>query len=697
MKPLCIAYLVIAATTLLGAQSPKPYATPNAPLLGAAWYPEQWPEVQWDHDLQLMQAAHMNVVRVGEFAWSTMEPSEGRYEFDWLDRAIALAAKHHIGVVIGTPTDAPPAWLTTKYPDTLGMNADGRWREHGGRRQFNYASPRYRQLCAGIVTLLARRFGHNPNVIGWQIGNEYTDESFDSATRAQFQEFLRDKYKTLANLNQHWTTAYWSQTYTAWDQIPMQNTGENPGLLLDHKHFVTGTWRSFQSNQINVLRPLISATQFITTNIGGLGWSDNWDHYAITADLDLASWDDYVGQGHLDAPMNAMLNDFARGWKRRNFWVMETEPGSVNWAPINNTLWPGETRALAWQTIGHGADAVLYWQWRDALNGQEQYHGAIVGPDGNPLPIYDEIAQLGHDLTLTRAALAGTSPRAEIAILHDYDSRWAIDFQPHTRLYDQQQVLLDFYTPLQRLVQPSGEAIDIVDPNSAPLSDYKLLVAPSLNVIPQALADKLIAHVQQGGHLLLGPRSGMKDEYNSLNPQRQPGPLVGMLGGRVEQYYALDAPVKMEAGGTADIWAEQLSASSPDTRVDLRYGAGNGWLEGKPAMVSRGVGKGSISYLGTLPADAVMRDLLVRAVKDAHVSLDVDDLPKDVELCVRSTARHRIAILINHSTVPAEAKLHGSYRSLLPSTQLTRDGDLTKVDLPPQGVAVLELSQEATQ
>jgi beta-galactosidase len=315
----------------------QPYATPGAPLLGAAWYPEQWPETQWEHDLQLMQEAHMNVVRVGEFAWSSMEPSEGHYDFGWLDRAIAMAAKHHIAVVIGTPTDAPPAWLTTKYPDTLGMNADGHWREHGGRRQFNYSSPRYRQFCALIDAQLGRRYGHNTDVIGWQIGNEYTDESFDPATRRMFQQFIQDKYKTLDNLNRRWSTAYWSQTYSAWSQIPMENTNGNPGLLFEHKHFVTATWRSFQRNQIDALRPLIDPAQFVTTNIGGLGWSDNWDHYAITADLDLASWDDYVGQGHLDAPKNAMLNDFVRGWKRQNFWVMETEPGSVNWAPINNS------------------------------------------------------------------------------------------------------------------------------------------------------------------------------------------------------------------------------------------------------------------------------------------------------------------------------------------------------------------------
>jgi len=648
-----------------------------------------------------MQDAHMNVVRIGEFAWSSLEPSEGHYELDWMERAITLAAKHHIAVVIGTPTDAPPAWLTAKYPDTLGMNADGRLREHGSRRQFNYASPRYRQMCALIVTQLARRFGHNSNVIGWQIGNEYTDESFDPATRVLFQQFLRDKYKTLANLNKQWSTAYWSQTYTEWSQIPMQNTGGNPGLLLDHKHFVTQTWREFQRNQIDVLRSSILPAQFITTNIGGLAWSDNWDHYAITADLDIASWDDYVGQGHLDVHRNAMLNDFVRGWKRQNFWVMETQPGSVNWAPINNALFPGETRALAWQTIGHGADAVLYWQWRDALNGQEQYHGAIAGPDGKPLPIYAEVAQLGQDLDLAREALAGTTPHAEIAILHDYDSRWAIDFQPHTKEYDQQQVLLRFYAPLQRLIQPSGEAVDIVDPADAPLDSYKLLVAPSLNVISAELAVKLAAYVRQGGHLLLGPRSGMKDRYNSLNPQRQPGPLTEALGGRVEEYYALDAAVALtgsDSTGAATIWAEQLSVSATNTQVNLRYRDPGGWLDGKPAMITHNVDRGSISYLGTLPDEALLFTVLSSALRDAHTDVQGPALPAGVELCTRTIesgdASRRVMILINHNEISREVTLAGNFKSLLPGIALTSarsapDIPAIQISLPPQGVAVL--------
>ena len=552
---------------------------------------------------------------------------------------------------------------------------------------------------------MARRYGHNPNVIGWQIGNEYTDESFDTATRIRFQQFLHHKYQTLANLNEHWTTAYWSQTYSAWSQIPFPTSGSNPGLLLEHKHFVTATWRSFQKNQIDILRPLIASSQFITTNIGGLAWSDNWNHYAITADLDLASWDDYVGQGHLDAPKNAMLNDFVRGWRRQNFWVMETQPGSVNWAPVSNTLAPGETRDLAWQDVGHGADAILYWQWRSALNGQEQYHGAIVGPDGKPNPIYAEIQQLGAEFNEARSALDGTSPHASIALLHTYDSRWAIDFQPHTREYDQQQVLLRFYNPLENIAASIGEAIDIIDPTGAPLDHYKLLVAPSLNVIDDALAAKLTAWVSGGGHLLLGPRSGMKDQFNSLNTQQQPGPLASSLGATVEQYYAIDQKVQLvspieslqlPADSTADIWAESLSHESSSTSVNLEYIDPGGWLDHQPAMVTRSVGLGSISYLGTLPDAPALDTLLRNVANNAGITTSSAPPPHGFELCRRLSkdGRRSVLIVINHADKSGSLALPERYRNLLrPQPDRSLIGTLsrtgTTVTLQAQGVVVL--------
>jgi beta-galactosidase len=685
-SPYFCLFLVLAAFAFI-CPSPVVFAAGRdsaapALLLGSAWYPEQWPESRWDADLQLMEDAHLHVVRVGEFAWSTLEPSQGRYDLNWLERAVRLAEKHHIQVVIGTPTDAPPAWLTSAHPETLRVDATGRRAEHGGRRQFNYANPEYRVFCAAVAEQLARRFGHDPNVIGWQIGNEYTEESFDPGTRSQFDNWLQRKYRSLDALNHDWSTAYWSQTYDRWDEIPLPTQGGNPGLLLDHRRFVSDTWRDFQQVQIDAIRKFADSRQFITTNIGGLGWSDNWDHYEITRPLDLAAWDDYVGEGHLNVARNGAMHDFVRGWKRQNFWVMETQPGSVNWAPINNTLDPGETRAMAWQAVGHGADAMLYWQWRDALNGQEQYHGALVGPDGTPLPIYNEIRGIGSEFERATTALAGTKPVAQVAIVVSYDSRWAIDFQAHNKNYDQLEVLLSYYRPLRDL----GLTVDIVSAD-APLDSYKVVFAPSLNVISKDRSAHLLAYVQQGGHLVLGPRSGMKDEHNSLNVERQPGPLVAPLGGRVDQYYALDSevPVSGTAGtGTASLWAEQLSTRAPDTEVLLRYGKSNGWLDDEPAMISRRVGNGRITYLGAVLDPDLMRKVVASATSDARVSPEFGDVPQNVEVCRRLDANHKVFVLINHGPVEVHLALSSAMRDVLDDGRI-----ISNCDLSPQGIAVL--------
>ncbi|HVU33994.1 MAG TPA: beta-galactosidase [Opitutaceae bacterium] len=617
-------------------------------LLGSSWYPEQWPESRWNADLALMQAAGMHLVRVGEFAWSSLEPQEGHYTLDWLDRAIKAAAAHHIVVVIGTPTDAPPAWLTSKYPETLRVDENGVRMQHGMRRQFSYSSPKYREFCRKIVEQLARRFGHNPDVIGWQIGNEYTEDSYDPESRRLWHEWLKWKYGTLADLNHHWMTAYWSQSYDNWDEIPMGGGRGNPGLLLDYKRFVTDEWRSFQSNQLDVIRRLVDKRQFITTNLGGLGWADRFNRRDIAADLDLASWDTYVGQGHLDPYRIGATHDLVRGWKQKNFWVMEMQPGFVDWAPIANSLDKGETRSMVWQAVGHGADAVAFWQWRAALNGQEQYHGTLVGADGTPVPFYAEARQVGAEFARAGGYLAGTSPESQVAILHDYDSRWAIDFHAQSNRYDQIAVLLGYYQPLRDLTQ----SVDIVDPR-VNLSRYKLVVAPSLNVLPVDVARHLKEYVEKGGHLVLGPRSGMKDEYNALSVERQPGPLVATLGARVEQFYALldDVPVNGAWGhGRATIWAEYLRPEAKDAQVMLRYGPSNGWLDGQPAVVTRKVGAGTITYIGAVLDPALMREIAQDLVRSAGVDSPTLLVPSGVEVCRRVGHGREVFVVINHST-----------------------------------------------
>jgi beta-galactosidase len=651
--------------------------------LGAAWYPEQWPESRWNEDLTLMQAAGINVVRVGEFAWSRLEPAEGQYHFGWLARAIHMARQHHIKVVIGTPTDAPPVWLTSRYPQVLRLERNGRRAQHGNRRQFSYSSPLYRTFCRRIVTRLAQRFGHDPDVIGWQIDNEYTNESYDAATRAEFQQWLRGRYGTLAALNRRWTTAYWSQTYSAWSQIPLNPRPGNPGWMLAHRHFVTDTWRSYQWNQIAALRPYIAPRQFITSNFGGLGWSDNWDHYTLAHDLDLASWDDYVGQGHLDAYRNGAMSDFVRGFKREDYWVMEAQPGFVDWAPVSNSLDKGEVRAMSWQSVGHGADAVLFWQWRSALNGQEQYHGTLIGPDGRPVPLYREVARIGREFHRVSAAVAGTTPRSQVALVTSYDSRWAIDFQRQSADYRQLQVLLDYYRPLEDLTH----SVDIVNAR-APLSRYKVVIAPGLNVISRSLGRHLAAYVRAGGHLILGPRSGMKDRYDRLNVERQPGPLVKVLGGRVQQFYALAAPVAVSGpagAGTASIWAEALQPLSRRTRVLLRYAPNSAWLSRQPAELQSRYGRGQITYLGALFGPKLTRTLLRSALAAAGVRPAAVKLPPQVELMHRYGNGREISILINHGAATRTVTLLGPMSDLLhPGAEVRR------VVLRSQGVAVLQ-------
>src|ERR1700744_1539083 len=492
MKKLALAlfaFTCAVSALAVSAQEPLPSAPNKVPLeLGAAWYPEQWPESRWDADLTLMEQAHIHFGRIGEFAWSTMEPHEGFYQLDWLDHAIRAAAKHHLAIGLRPPTPPPPPRLNKKYPEPLRTMPDGRKDQHGARQQFDWSNPKYRELCRIIATKLAERFGHDPNVIGWQIDNEYARESVGPNTRTLFENWLRTKYKTLDNLNTRWTTAYWSQTYSSWDQIniPESNRNENPGLDLAWREFVSDTWRSYQRNQIDAIRAHADKRQFITSNM--MGWFDAYDHYTVAQDLDFASWDDYVGTGHLDAVRNGATHDLTRGFLRKNFWVMETQPGFVNWQTDNNALDKGEVRAMAWNAIGHGAEAVEYWQWGSALNGQEQYHGTLVGADGTPVPLYAEVQQIGVNFDKAGPALAGTTVQSQVAIVQDYPSRWEINWQRHNKAFDPVQAFLSFYTPLHDAVH----SIDVIA-DTAPLDHYKLVVAPDLNVLTPEAAKNLEA------------------------------------------------------------------------------------------------------------------------------------------------------------------------------------------------------------
>ena len=687
---LLVAIVILGVSGLLASRAADSSAqTPptqlpghNALLMGADWYPEQWPQERWEVDLGMMEEAHLNVARIAEFAWSKMEPSEGSFQFDWLERAIRQAEKHHVAIVLGTPTAAPPAWLTQKYPETLRIESDGQRAVHGNRAHGSVTSAKYRELCRRIAEEMAKRFGHDANVAGWQIDNEYGygQMSYDPDARRQFQQWLKAKYKTLDALNEHWTTNYWSQTYDNWEEIPIPVGPHNPGLMLEWQRFTTYVWTSYQQNQIDAIRANAEQRQFITGNFMGYGF-DPIDHFVITKPLTFVAWDDYIGTGHLDPDTNGISHDAMRGLKRENIWIIETQPGTVNWSALNNSLNKGEVRAMAWHDVGHGADEVSYWQWRSALNGQEEIHGTLVAPDGKAEPLLAEVAQAAKEFSKLQGAFQDTRVASDVALLQDYESRWAINWQKHTDKYDQFAILKSYYHALRKISQ----SIDIVSPDVS-LDQYKLVVAPDLCLIPKERAQHLEEYVKNGGHLVLGPRSGLKDEFNALLPIRQPGYLADTLGGQVEQYYALENAVA--AGGSlgsgeVSVWAELLKTTMPDAEVLLRYGKSNGWLDDQPAMVTRKYGKGRITYIGGVLNDGLVSDAAQWMAKSSGVSAAFGPVPDGIEASRRVGPHGAVYVLINFGSEKKSVALPRNMQSLL-------DHHETKqVELPQYGVAVL--------
>jgi beta-galactosidase len=688
---LCVAaglsLLALAPLHLFSSDSPGQAPVTQIPghkalLMGTDWYPEQWPETRWETDLRMMEAAQLNVVRLSEFAWSRMEPADGQFDFSWLDRAIRLAEKHHISVVLGTPTAGPPAWLTQKYPETLRVESNGQRVIHGNRAHGSVTSVKYREFCRRIVEQMAKRYGHDPDVIGWQIDNEYGYGlmSYNDEARQQFQDWLKAKYKTLDALNEHWTTSYWSQTYDNWSEIPIPVGAHNPGLMLEWKHFITYVWTSYQQDQVEVIRANSDARQFITGNFMGYGF-DAFDHFTITKPLSFVAWDDYVGTGHLDPDANGLSHDAMRGLKRENIWIIETQPGFVNWSQLNNSLDKGEVRAMAWHDVGHGADEVSYWQWRGALNGQEEIHGTLVGPHGEPVPLLSEVAQTAKEFADLQGAFRDTRVVSQVALLQDYDSRWSIDWQKHTEKYDQFAILKSYYHALHKISQ----SIDIISADVS-LDAYKLVVAPDLNVIPKERAEHLAAYVKNGGHLVLGPRSGLKDGFNSLLPLRQPGYLADTLGGHVEQFYALEKNVPTSGSlgeGDVSVWAELLKTTSPDTEVLLRYGRGNGWLDGQPCAITRRYGDGRITYIGAILDDKLATDAAEWMTKVSDIAPAFGPVPDGIEVSRRVGLDRSVFVLINFHAEKQSITLPRAMKSLLDNREVTQ------LDLTQYGVAVL--------
>ncbi len=602
--------------------------------LGVCYYPEHWPEDQWADDAARMAETGLTWVRIGEFAWSRMEAAPGVFTWDWLDRAIETLGNAGLKVVLGTPTATPPRWMIDKLPDMLPVAEDGHLRKFGSRRHYDFSHLGYRSEAVRIATLMAERYGKNPHVAAWQIDNEYdchdTTLSYSEAAKLGFRDWLAQRYQSTDALNRAWGNVFWSMDYDSFDQIELPNqtvTEPNHPHVLAFRRYSSDQVVAFNRAQADAIRKHSSAP--LIHNY--MGRTLTFDHFKVGADLDIASWDSYpigflsdriegtpeekqfyLRQGHPDN--QAFHHDLYRAVGRGRWWVMEQQPGPVNWAPYNPAPLPGMARLWAWEAFAHGAEAVCYFRWRQAPFAQEQMHAGLLRPDSEPAPALTEAAQVAQEIAAMPDIDLG---RAPVALVFDYESAWGWDAQPQGADFDMFRLAFSAYRALRR----AGLSVDILPPDTADLSDYRLVLAPGLMCLSDPLRAALAAFK---GIALIGPRTDTKTVELSIPTPLGPDlPGTGLSVVMSESIPPTDA-ITLEGGGQFLHWFEHLEGATPVHQATAT---------GQPAIM----GGDHLRYLAGWPDDATWDSIIGGLCGES--GLPTVALPKGLR--IRDTASHR--------------------------------------------------------
>jgi beta-galactosidase len=578
--------------------------------LGVCYYPEHWPERQWTEDAARMKALGLSLVRIGEFAWSRIEPEPGQYDWDWLDRAIETLAQAGLEICLGTPTATPPKWLIDAHPDILPCDAHGRPRTFGSRRHYSFSSKTYRRESARIVEAMAQRYGNHPAVTWWQTDNEYgchnTVESNDPDARSAFRAWLADLYGEIGALNAAWGTVFWSQEYRSFDEVdpPLATVTEpNPSHVLDWRCFSSDQVADYNAMQVEILRRH-APNATLTHNF--MGHFTEFDHYPVAEQVDVSTWDSYplgfleqawwdnqtklthMRTGHPD--FAAFHHDLYRGTGRGRFGVMEQQPGPVNWARYNPAPLPGMVRLWSLEAYAHGAELVSYFRWRQAPFAQEQMHAGLNRPDLSPDVASIEAAAVVEDMATFGTPAA--PQKAKVALVYDYESHWVVQTQPQGKSFWHQELVFLFYTALRRF----GLDVDII-PIDADFSDYELITVPCQPMLNGGDVTRLI---ESGAQVLFGPRTGSKTHTLQIADGLAPGPLKKSIPITIPRVESLRPEhVEKADGFTVSRWLEHVE-SDLEPLWRLKSGHGLGYQSG------------AVTYLNAWPDTALLEALTAR-------------------------------------------------------------------------------------
>jgi beta-galactosidase len=665
---------------------------------GADYNPEQWSEDVWLEDMRLMKKAGVNLVSVGIFSWAALQPNPVSYDFDWMDRLMSLLAENGIGADLATATASPPAWMATKYPDTLPVDKNGVRMSHGSRQHYCPNSPIFREYAAKLVTLLASRYKDHPALQMWHINNEYAchvQACYCEQCAKAFRVWLEKRYSTIDELNLRWGTNFWSQKYYSWDEIvpPARTpTYPNPGQTLDYHRFMSDSLLECYLAEYHILK---SATPEIPVMTNFMGDFKPLDYFKWAEHVDVVTWDSYPDPK--GGPVYAARNhDLMRSLRQgQPFILMEQVTSQVNWRQQNPMKRPGVMRLWSYQTVAHGGDGVMFFQWRQSQAGAEKFHAGMVPYTGDENSrVYREVEQLGNELKRLDA-IVGSSYPADIAVLFDYESWWALEL-PSKPSMDVRYIrqVEQYYRPLFE----RNLAVDFARPTDD-LSKYKLVIAPALYMLRPGVADNLERYVSGGGTLVTSFFSGIVDENDRLNAGGYGAPLWKLLGLAVEE---VDPMLPGETNGlhvdtavgsgdralageyTCDLWADLIRLEGASA---LAAFTGEFYAD-QAAVTEHRFGQGRAVYVGTQAEPRFLDGLLAQLADDAGVRAPLD-APQGVEAVVREKDGRRFLFLLNHNKNSVQVDLPaGTHRDLL--TDASSSG---KVELSAAGVMILELAQ----
>ncbi|MGB8261621.1 MAG: beta-galactosidase [Terracidiphilus sp.] len=710
----------LLAATLTTAQTPAPTPAQKAVdfptvLYGAAYYNEYTPQdtptaqaERLDKDVALMKSAGLTVVRMGESTWSLWEPEDGRFEYAWMDRVVDAMGKAGIKVILGTPTYSLPAWMAHQHPEILADRTPGGQfggqpvrAAYGIRQNMDTDSPAYRFYAERLIRHIVAHYKDNPTVIGWQLDNETS--SYEAANKDVFfgfQHYLEKKFHTPEELSKAWFLNYWGENLHTWEDLPTRDGAISTGYKLEWTRWSQMRVTDFLHWQAALVRECAGASQFVTTDYGGM-MKHEVNENAIASALDIVADNIYHGtQDHYDGTSQAIQADFSRSLKHANFLVTETNAQTIGWDSAGQyPPYDGQIREDVYTHVANGANMVEYWHWHSIHGAQETYWKGVLSHDMEPNRAYAEVSRTAHELQKIGPEIVGLKIKNDVAILWSRDSANAIGFMPYggpvppfswahaPEGYD------SWVQDAHRALYEMNIGTDFVFPETQDFSAYKLLIVPPLYIADDALLNRISDYVKQGGHVVMAFKSGFANENSAVRWVRAPGPLREAAGFSYQEFSSLEKPLALKGdpfgvgaeNNKASYWAEFLMPEHAKVVASYDHPFFGKW----PAITRNDFGKGTLLYEGTYLNPKLQKTILKQELDKLGLTGEDQKAPAGVHIQHGVNKRGR-AIHYYFNYTAAEAKVAYTYaagKNLLDSKPVAKGGQLT---LAPWDLAIVE-------